>query len=880
MIGAMRRRPKLAVLAAAALGLAAGTPRAQVSVTTYHNDNARTGQNTQETVLTTANVSSAQFGKLFTTAVDSYVYAQPLYLAAVPIAGGTHNVLFVATAHDSVYAIDADSGTVYWRTNLIPAGGRTAIGNSDIAVGCNDTLPEIGITGTPVVDPTSGTLYVVAKAIVAGGAVQYLHALSVNSGAESLGGPVAISASVPGSGYDAINGLITFSALQENQRAALLLENGHVIIAWTSHCDVDPYHGWVMSYAAASLAQEAVFNDTPNGSEGGIWMSGGGIAADANGDLFLSTGNGSWDGNTAYSESVLKLAGPSGGGFAVLDYFTPSNQAYFTVNDFDVSAGGVVLLPTLPSGRQLTTLIGKVGTMYVLDRNNLGKYCPNEPACISISENDPQIVQEIVGVNHGVWGAPAYWNGNLYWGAQDDPLQAFSLNITSGLVSTAPTSTGGQTFPYPGPTPSVSSNGSSAGIVWALDAENYGAACNALQPATTCQILYAYDATNLGNTLYTSNQAPGGRDVPGGAVKFAVPTIANGKVYVGSQYAVSAFGELTPPAAAPPTLSPAPGTYSSAQAVTLADSTPGAVIHYTTDGTAPTSNSPAYSAPIALAATSTINAIAIASGYTASTVATGTYTINLPPPVTATPLLTPAPGTFRAAQTITLTDATPNAVMYYTIDGTKPSSNSARYGAPFPIAATATVNAIATAAGHSASAIATGRYTINIPPPTPAATPLFSPPPGAFSGSQTVALSDRTPGATIHYTTDGSAPAANSPAYIAPLSLSASTTIHAIATAAGYATSAVASGVYVKVTGTPSSSSSGSSSSGSGGSSSSSSGSSSGSGSSSSGGSGGSSGGGGTHGGGGAIDWELLAALITLLVARRPRPSMMLENRV
>ncbi len=619
--------------AAAALAVALSAPwttEAQVSVTTYHNDIARTGQNTQETVLNPANVNVNQFGKVFTVPVDSSVFAQPLYVPAVTIAtgtvNGTFNVLYVATEHDSVYAIDADSGTVYWQVNLIPAGGRTVVGDPDIAAGCDDTLPEIGITGTPVIDPVAGVLYVVSKAIVAGAAVQSLHALDLGSGAESLGGPVAIQASVVGSGYDAAGGIVTFNPLFENQRAALLLENGHVIIAWTSHCDVDPWHGWVISYNAGTLVQEAVFNTTPNGQEGGVWMSGGGIAADAGGNLYLATGNGTWDGAADYSESILKLAPPSAGGFAVLDYFTPSDQAFLTAGDTDVASGGPVLLPALnPSGQQLLALMGKLGTIYVVDRNNLGKYCPNVSATCGAA--DPQIVQEVVGASYGVWGAPAYWNGNLYWGAVNDYLKAFSFDTGSGQVSSAATSKSPQIFGFPGPTPSVSANGATAGIVWGLDATAYGSTCVG---GANCQVLYAYDATNLGTMLYNSSQADGDRDVPGGAVKFAVPTIANGKVYVGSQNAVSAFGELTnaPASATGPSLSPPAGAYTSAQSVALSDTTPGAVIYYTTDGTTPTTSSAIYAAPFTIESTGPVQAIATAAGYVQSAVSGGVYIIN------------------------------------------------------------------------------------------------------------------------------------------------------------------------------------------------------------------------------------------------------------
>jgi len=255
-----QRAPALVVVLICGIS---GLLHAQVNVTTYHNDIARTGQNTQETILTPANVNSSQFGKFFSVPVDGAVYAQPLYLSAVSIAGGTHNVLYVVTEHDSVYAIDADFGTVYRQVTLIPAGGNTVSSASNL--NCGDLVPEVGITGTPVIDPTTGTLYVVAKSVVSGSIVQYLHALDVATLVEKLNGPVAIQATVSGTGYDSSGGSVIFNATQENQRAALLLENGHVVIGWSAHCDHAPWHGWVMSYNASTLAQEAVFNVSPNG---------------------------------------------------------------------------------------------------------------------------------------------------------------------------------------------------------------------------------------------------------------------------------------------------------------------------------------------------------------------------------------------------------------------------------------------------------------------------------------------------------------------------------------------------------------------------------------------------------------------------------------
>ena len=313
--------------------------QAQVNVTTYHNDNARTGQNTQEAILTPANVNSGQFGKLFSVTVDGWVYAQPLYLSNVTISGGTHNVLYVATEHDSLYAIDANSGTIYWQISLIPSGGSTV--NSSTDLGCGDLVPEVGITGTPVIDPTTGTIYLVAKSKVNGSLVQYLHAIDVATSAEKFSGPVTIQATVPGTASDGNGTTVSFNPHFENQRAGLLLENGHVVIGWSSHCDTSPWHGWIMSYSASTLAQEAAFNTSADGSANGVWMSGGGVAADANGNIFFATGNGTWSGTTDYGDSIVKLGPPSGGSFPVLDYFTPYNQSSLSGGDTDVASGGL-----------------------------------------------------------------------------------------------------------------------------------------------------------------------------------------------------------------------------------------------------------------------------------------------------------------------------------------------------------------------------------------------------------------------------------------------------------------------------------------------------------------------------------------------------------
>jgi hypothetical protein len=363
---------------------------AQINVTTYHYDNARTGQNTSETSLKPSNVNSTQFGKIFTVAVDGYVYAQPLYIANVQnIGGGTHNVLYVATEHDSVYAINADTGVVLWQQSFInPAAGITTVPSSDTA--CGDLVPEIGITSTPVIDPGTGTIYVLAKTKENGTYVQRLHALDIATHVEKFGGPVAISATLQNR---------TFDPLKQHNRPGLLLENGHVIIAWASHCDNAPHQGWVMSYSASpALTQEAVFNtetNTSTGFDGGIWMSGDGVASDGLGNVYFATGNGDYDGNGDYGDSILKLSGPSGRSFSVADWFTPFNQSSLNGGDTDLGSGGVLLLPDLPSGQQLLVQMGKEGKIYLIDRKAMGKYC-------SGCTQDTQIVQEIPGATTGI----------------------------------------------------------------------------------------------------------------------------------------------------------------------------------------------------------------------------------------------------------------------------------------------------------------------------------------------------------------------------------------------------------------------------------------------------------------------------------------------
>jgi hypothetical protein len=510
---------------------------AQATVATYHNDKGRTGNNLLETTLTLSNVNPTQFGKLFSQFVDGFIYAQPLYVPNVPVTGlGTHNVVFVATMNDSVYAFDADSKSgsnsqPLWKASFInPAKGITTVPAGD--VNCEDLItPKIGIMGTPVIDTKGGTLYVVARTKESGKYYQRLHALDIKSGAEKFGGPVVIQASVAGSGTGSINGTISFDPLIHNQRSALLFQNGMVYIAWASHCDNGSYHGWLMAYDHTSLVQKAAWSTTPNGDQGAIWESGSGPAGDLSLNTYFATGNGMFDANTGgtdYGQSMVKLAPPGNGTFTVLDYFTPYNGPNLNVGDFDIGSGGIMLLPDQTKGPHLHLLVqgDKVGNIYLVDRDNMGHYN---------AQNNNQIVQYLAGAELGMWNSPTWWNNRIYFGANGDTLKAFGLNTKTGLLTTTAISQTVKVFQYPGTTTSVSANQDSNAIVWALDTSSYKTSDGA--------VLYAYDAKNLATEIYTSTQKAT-RDNPGGAVKFSVPTVANGKVYVGTQTKLSVFGLL------------------------------------------------------------------------------------------------------------------------------------------------------------------------------------------------------------------------------------------------------------------------------------------------------------------------------------------------
>jgi hypothetical protein len=514
-------------------------------------DKLRTGLNPNETVLTPANVNAAQFGKLYSYSIDGVSDASPLYVANLNIPGrGFHNVVFVATEHDSVYAFDADGLTPspLWQVSFInPANSINVVPPTDTGE-CCDIAPEIGITGSPVIDQATNTLYVVVKTKEGSGSITYhhrLHALDITTGAEKFGGPVDIQASAPGRGAGSSGGRIAFQSLHENQRAALLLNNGVVYMAFGGHGDVSPYHGWILGYNASTLQQVMSFITSPNdngirvtggGQGSGVWMSGDGLATDSSGNIFFVTGNGIFDANTGgldYGDSLLKIS-PAG---ALLDYFTPHDQQNMNDQDIDLGSGGVLLLPDQPGLHpHIVITAGKNGTIYVVDRDAMGQYNPN---------NDNQIIQSVVNTfpngtkNTGNFKAAVYWNGRLFFSADADTIKSFTL--TNGQISAFPVSQSSFVLDYPGGTLGLSSNGTSNAILWVIQRVDLDPAGNGLRGPGS---LHAFDAMNLSSELYNSNQASGSRDALDFTAKWSAPLVANGKVFISSNGRLTVFGLL------------------------------------------------------------------------------------------------------------------------------------------------------------------------------------------------------------------------------------------------------------------------------------------------------------------------------------------------
>jgi hypothetical protein len=516
---------------------------AQTPILTYHNDIGRTGSNTNETLLTPANVDPAHFGKLFSHTVDGDLYAQPLYVPKLAIPGkGVHNVVFVATEADSLYAFDADNdfganAQPLWQVSVIDAahgGSPTATPvNAVTELACTAILPQVGITATPVIDLKQGTIYVEAISKENGAVVHRLHAIDISNGAERPKAPVTISGRIRRKG----KGDFIFEPLHQLSRPALLLSDGVVHISYGSHCDRPPYRGWIFAYDSKTLSRRSVFITAAEHGKAGIWMGGAGPAADSNGNLFLATGDGWFDAETSpdreLGNSILKLALHSDR-LAVTDYFSPFNQAQLARHDGDLGSGGVLLLPDEVANPRLLIQAGKMGTLYVLNRDRLT--AGNRHYCHPCT-SDVQIVQELPdAVFGGIWGMPAYWNGRLYTSGSRDLLRAFSLE--DGRLKPTPSSVSQDHCGYPGCGLSISADGSKNGILWALEV--------GFQASEQTNVLKAYDARDLSRQLYASDRRKG-RDDPGSGVNFSVPTVANGKVYVGGTRRLSVFGLLARP---------------------------------------------------------------------------------------------------------------------------------------------------------------------------------------------------------------------------------------------------------------------------------------------------------------------------------------------
>lgn len=526
----------------AKLSVSASAPASNTDVVTFHNDVARTGLNSTETLLTPGNVNVHSFGLLRNLPVDGRVDAQPLFLSGLMINGAAHDVVFVETEHDSVFAFDSDTGAILWQdavSNLAPPD-ETSSDNR----GCSQTGQEIGITATPVIDRKAGpngTMFLVTMSLdIQGLHHQRLHALDITTGAEMLNGPTEIQATYPGSGTANTGGTMVFLPSSYKERAALLLTNGNIYMGFASHCDVPPYSAWVMAYSESTLQQTSVLNLTPNGQDtgaggrygaGAIWQSGGGPAADAQGNVYYAIANGAFEtsldangfpNQQDFGNAFVKLA-LSNGKLSVADYFAMSNTLAESDGDTDLGSGGPLVLPDLNDAngktQHLAIVAGKDGHIYVVDRGNMGKF--------DIMRND--IYQDMPGaVPRGVWGVPAYFNETIYYCDSNQPMKAFSIG---NATLTGPLSSTAVSFGYPGALPAVSANGTSNAIVWAL--EN-----------TDPAVLHAYAAGDLTDELYNSNQASGNQDNPGLGNKFITPVIANGKVFVATQNSVAVYGLL------------------------------------------------------------------------------------------------------------------------------------------------------------------------------------------------------------------------------------------------------------------------------------------------------------------------------------------------
>ena len=694
--------------------LLAQTPTA-VPVLTWRYDLTHAGANTQETVLEPSNVNASSFGKLFALTVDDRVFAQPLYVPNLKMSDGqTHNVLFVATENDSIYAFDADAkASPIWQASMLTAAHGAGPGATPVpenkATNGEDIGPNIGITGTPAIDAATNTMYVVVNTEESGQYFSRLHAINIITGAEQPGSPVNITATVAGSGTGSSGGQITFSAFQENQRPALDYYNGYVYIAYASHGDISPWQGWVFAYNATTLQQTAAIALDPEDDGASVWGSGAGLPIDTSipgGRMFVVTGNGGrsspLNSTSDYGESVIAF-GLANGKLTPTDAWTAFNYQNLNTEDWDLGSGGLLMLPdqTGSANPHLIIAAGKEGRITVLNRDNLGG--------LATGSSNTNAVQDItigsIPAGEGFWGTAAYWNGHVYdWAGGDDggtPNVGMEFQISNGLMSTAPSTETTFTSAFPNPTFSISSNGTEDGIAWAVKTDQF----NTWGPA----VLYAFDANDLTDIYYESD-TNASRDSAGPANKFAVPVVTNGKVYVATNGQVDVYGLLNVAAsAAAPVITPDGGTFTATQSVTLSTTTKLASIYYTLDGSTPTTGSNLYSGAITISTDTTLKAIASAPGFTQSGVSSATFTFSGQAP---TPTLTPAGGTYASAQQVAISDADANAKIYYTTDGSAPSASSNLYAGPIAVSASETIKAIAIDPSLQDSSVVSSAYVI------------------------------------------------------------------------------------------------------------------------------------------------------------------------
>ena len=684
-----------------------------VPVLTWRYDLTHAGENTQETELTPNNVNANSFGKLFSLSVDSTVYAQPLYVPGLKMSDGqVHNVLFVCTENDSIYAFDADSNggadaNPLWQISLLTAAhgaGAGATPQSPASTGEGDIGPTIGITGTPTIDPATNTMYVVAATEESGAYYSRLHAINIITGAEQPGSPVNITATVAGTGNGSSGGELSFSPLWENQRPALDYFNGYVYIGYAAHGDLGPWHGWLFAYNASTLKQTAALCLSPNSYGAGVWSSGAGMPIDddaTGGRMFVVTGNGDLSSYPAFSassdlgESIIDI-GLANGGLTPTDAFTPYLFQTLNDHDWDEGSGGILMAPD-QQGAYPHILVqgGKEGEILVLNRDHLG-------GDLSTASSNSTALQDITGLTpqgEGYWNTAAYWNGNVYVWPEDGVPMLFPLS--SGVMNTTPSSQGNITSAFPSPSFSISSNGAQDGIAWAVESDEF----NTDGPA----VLYAWDANDLTKPIYASD-TNAARDSAGPANKFSIPVVTNGKVYVAAQEEVDVYGLLNGEgAAAAPTITPDGGTFGAEQTVTLSTATASASIYYTLNGSTPTTASTQYTGPITIDTDTTVNAIASATGYLQSSVSSATFNFTYQTPA---PTFTPAAGTYLATQQVTISDSDTKAKIYYTTNGSAPSASSNLYSGSISVSASETIEAIAIDPSLQNSNVATSAYVI------------------------------------------------------------------------------------------------------------------------------------------------------------------------